>query len=94
MPDGPWRTDSPATVGLVEGMLPGGCAAADPLQCVDRATYLYDLFLASDTTIAMLTDVPNSGPGDAPVPFAAALGTQQASALLTTQERHGCWSRR
>jgi len=83
MPNGPWRTDAPATVGLVEGMLPAACTAADRLQCVDRAAYLHDLFLASDTTIAMLTDVPNSGPADAPVPFAAALGTQQATAVLT-----------
>jgi len=83
MPDGPWRHNAPATVGLVEGMLPAGCAAADRLQCVDRAAYLHDLFLTSDTTVAMLSDVPNSGPTDAPVPFAAAIGTQAATTALT-----------
>jgi uncharacterized protein len=31
----------------------------------------------------MLTDVPNSGPNDAPIPFADALGTQQATDGLT-----------
>ncbi len=83
MPDGAWRKDAPSTVALIEGMLPYGCAVADRLQCVDRASYLHDLFLSSDTTVAMLSDVPNSGPADAPVPLPAALGTQQATALLT-----------
>jgi hypothetical protein len=82
MPDGPWRRNAPATVALVEGMLPYGCRASDPLTCVDRASYLHDMFLASDTTVTMLTDVPSSGPADAPVPFAAAQGTQQAMAQL------------
>lgn len=83
MPNRPWVQNSPSTVGLVEGMLPAGCSAADPLECVNRASYLQDLFLASDTTVAMLSDVPNSGPDDAPVPFADALGTQQFAADLT-----------
>jgi predicted TIM-barrel fold metal-dependent hydrolase len=83
MPDGPWRRNAPATVGLVEGMLPYGCRAADPLTCVDRASYLHLMFLGSDTSVAMLTDVPSSSASDAPVPFDAAHGTQQATALLT-----------
>jgi len=83
MPDGPWRKDALSTVGLVEGMLPAGCTDADPLECVDRAAYLHDLFLSSDTTVAMLTDVPNSGPADAPVPFVDALGTEDAAAKVT-----------
>ncbi|HWW53144.1 MAG TPA: amidohydrolase family protein, partial [Acidimicrobiales bacterium] len=83
MPQGPWRHNAPATVGLVEGMLPEGCRQADPLDCVDRAAYLHDLFLSSDTTVAMLSDVPNSGAGDAPIPFTDALGTQHAAGGLT-----------
>jgi hypothetical protein len=83
MPQGVWRTNAPATVGLVEHMLPAGCVAGDPLQCVDRAAYLHALFVESDTTVAMLTDVPNSGPADAPVPLTAELGTLQATRQLT-----------
>jgi uncharacterized protein len=83
MPQGPWRHNAPATVGLVEHMLPAGCTAADPLVCVDRAAYLHDLFLSSDTTVAMLTDVPSSGRSDAPIPFADALNTQHAAGGLT-----------
>ncbi len=82
MPDGPWTKNAPETVQLVLGMAPQ-CSAPNPLECASRAAYLHDLFLASDTTVAMLSDVPNSGPADAPVPFPDALGTQELAARLT-----------
>jgi predicted TIM-barrel fold metal-dependent hydrolase len=82
MPDRPWVHNAPATVGLVNGMLPGTCDAADTLECVNRASYLHDLFVASDTTVALLSDVPNSGPATAPIPFADGVGTQQFAAQL------------
>jgi hypothetical protein len=69
--------NAPETVGLVLSMLPPDCTDNPRLDCADRATYLHDLFLASDTTVAMLTDVPNSGPSNAPIPFAEALSTQE-----------------
>jgi uncharacterized protein len=75
-PTGPWVQNAPETVDLVLGMLPPGCAESPQLDCVDRANYLHDLFLASDTTVALLTDVPNSGPATAPIPFSAALNTR------------------
>ena len=81
-PDGPWAKNAPATVQLVLGMV-AACAASDQLECANRATYLHDLFLASDTTVAMLSDVPSSGPADAPLPFTDQLGTQQLAAQLT-----------
>ena len=77
IPGGPWVQNAPDTASLVLSMLPAGCTDSDQLDCVDRATYLHDLFLASDTTVAILTDVPNSGPANAPVPFPDALATQQ-----------------
>jgi hypothetical protein len=89
IPAGPWVENAPDTVGLVLGMLPAGCSDVPRLDCVDRATYLHDMFLASDTTVAVLTDVPNSGPSTAPVPFAAALDTREITAGLT----HGGASR-
>ena len=82
MPDGPWTKNAPDTVQLVLGMVPD-CGASNRLECASRAAYLHDLFLASDTTVAMLSDVPNSGPADAPVPFPDQLGTQQLAAQLT-----------
>jgi hypothetical protein len=82
MPDGPWTKNAPDTVQLVLGMVPE-CDAENQLECASRAAYLHDLFLTSDTTVAMLSDVPNSGPDDAPVPFADQLGTQQFAAQLS-----------
>jgi predicted TIM-barrel fold metal-dependent hydrolase len=82
MPDGPWTKNAPETVQLVLGMVPD-CNAANQLECASRAAYLHDLFLTSDTTVAMLSDVPNSGSDDAPVPWADQLGTQQFAAQLT-----------
>ena len=67
-------------------MLPA-CSAPDRFECADRAAYLHDMFLMSDTTVAMLTDVPNTGPDDAPLPFADAVGTQQFAAQLTQPGR-------
>ncbi|HET9728588.1 MAG TPA: amidohydrolase family protein [Acidimicrobiia bacterium] len=82
MPDGPWVKNAPDTVQLVLGMVPQ-CGATNRLECASRAAYLHDLFLASDTTVAMLSDVPNSGPADAPMPFADQLGTQHFAEQLT-----------
>jgi predicted TIM-barrel fold metal-dependent hydrolase len=82
IPNGPWVQNSPETVGLVESMLPSGCTDTPQLDCVDRASYLHDMFLASDTTVAMLTDVPNSGPSNAPIPFTEALSTQEITSGL------------
>lgn len=84
MPDRPWRQNAPRIADMVLGLVPAGCAEADPYQCLDRAAYLHDMFLASDTTMALLSDVPNSGPDDAPIPFDDALGTQALAASLTT----------
>jgi len=84
IPSGPWVQNAPETTSLVLSMLPPGCTDTSQLDCVDRATYLHDLFLASDTTMAVLTDVPNSGPSDAPIPFPEALATQDITAGLTS----------
>ena len=83
-PNGPWLRNAPETVGLVSGMLPSGCSDNPRLDCVDRASYLHDLFLSSDTTMAMLSDVPNSGPQNAPVPLPEAITTKQVLSHLTT----------
>lgn len=82
MPDRPWRANAPETVSLVLGMLPADCREADRLTCANRAAYIHDLFLASDTTVALLSDVPSSGPADAPLPFDDKIGTQDMVAQL------------
>src|SRR5215813_4249256 len=83
MPHLPWRRTAPDTLRLVLGMVPPDCTASDPLTCVDRGAYLHDLFLASDTTVALLSDVPSTSQSDDPIPFADAEGTRQLAASLT-----------
>jgi hypothetical protein len=83
MPQLPWRTTAPDTLRLVLDMLPPDCTASNPLTCVDRSAYLHDLFLASDTTVALLSDLPSTGDLTDPVPFAAAEGTGDLAASLT-----------
>ena len=82
MPDGPWRQAAPRIADMIRGLVPAGCVAADPYECVDRISYVHDLFLASDTTVSLLSDVPNSGDGDAPVPFLDKVGTKEFAASL------------
>lgn len=81
-PAGPWVRNAPATVGLILGMLPEGCVAENKLECVDESAYLHDVLLASDTAMAVLTDVPNSGASNAPVPFSQAVKTKALVASL------------
>jgi len=84
MPSLPWRTTSPDTLRLVLDMVPPDCTAANPLTCVDRAAYLHDMFLASDTTVALLSDLPSTGESNDPLPFNAAYDTWQLARSLTT----------
>src|SRR5262249_1167606 len=83
MPHLPWRRTAPDTLQLVLGMIPPDCTASDPLACVDRAAYLHDVFLASDTTVALLSDVPSTGQSDDPIPFADAEAPRRLAASLT-----------
>jgi len=77
MPDGVWRDNAPRIEQMIDRLVPAGCSAADRLECLDRIAYVNDLFLASDTTVSLLSDVPNSGDADAPVPFDAKVGTAE-----------------
>jgi hypothetical protein len=83
MPSLPWRRTAPDTLRLVLDMVPPDCTASDPLTCVDRSVYLHDMFLASDTTVALLSDLPSTGESNDSLPFADAEGTRALVAGLT-----------
>ena len=83
VPDGPWRANAARIERMILGLVPAGCREADPLRCLDRTAYLHDMFLTSDTTMALLSDVPNSGPLDAPVPWEEKVETRQLADTLT-----------
>ena len=84
VPSGVWRQNAPSIVSMIRPLVPDGCTAADPFECLNRIAFLQDFFLASDTTIAMLSDVPNSGPIDAPVPWPEAVRTKELADQLMT----------
>jgi uncharacterized protein len=84
VPEGPWRENATRIADMILGLVPPGCREADPYRCVDRTAYLHDMFLASDTTIALLSDVPNSGPLDAPLPWEEKRETRQLADALGT----------
>lgn len=84
VPDGPWRENAQRIAQMIRRLVPPGCNEADPYRCVDRTAYLHDTFLASDTTIALLSDVPNSGPLDAPVPWEEKRETRRLAEALAT----------
>jgi uncharacterized protein len=84
VPDGPWRQNALRIADMILGLVPAGCAETDPYRCLDRTAYLHDMFLASDTTITLLSDVPSSGPMDAPVPWEEKRETKQLADALAT----------
>ena len=83
VPDGPWRQSAPRIASMIRGLVPAGCTEDDPYRCLDRTSYLHDLFLASDTTVSLLSDVPNSGDVDAPLPWQAKRDTRSLAESLT-----------
>jgi predicted TIM-barrel fold metal-dependent hydrolase len=82
VPDGPWRQNAPRIADMIRGLVPSGCLEADRYECLNRAAYIHGMFVASDTSVALLSDVPNSGPDDAPMPFAEAVKTADFAAAL------------
>lgn len=83
MPEGVWRDNAARIESMIGNLVPSGCGEADRLECLNRTAYITNMFLGSDTTFALLTDVPNSGPLDAPVPFDAKVGTADLVDALT-----------
>jgi predicted TIM-barrel fold metal-dependent hydrolase len=61
-PEGPWVNESPATAGFFRSALGGdpNCSEADRLDCLSRYYYAHDIFLSSDTSLAVLSDTPSN----------------------------------
>lgn len=83
MPEGVWRENARRIESMIGNLVPRGCNEADRLECLNRIAYVTNMFLGSDTTLALLSDVPNSGPLDAPLPWDAKVGTAELVEALT-----------
>lgn len=83
MPEGVWRDNADRIESMITRLVPSGCGEGDRHECLNRVSYITNMFLGSDTTFALLTDVPNSGPLDAPLPFDDKVGTAELMEAIT-----------
>ncbi|HZP57462.1 MAG TPA: amidohydrolase family protein [Dehalococcoidia bacterium] len=67
-PEGPWVNESPATANFFRAFRPD-CAEADRLDCLSRYYYAHDIFLESDTSLAVLSDTPSLDERQDPLNF-------------------------
>ncbi len=75
-PEGPWVNESPATANFFRAFRPA-CTEADKLDCLSRYYYAHDIFLESDTSIAVLSDTPAASDRQDPLPFAEMKQTRE-----------------
>jgi hypothetical protein len=68
-PQGPWVKESPATAQFFRQFLSTCTTEADKLDCLSRYYYAHDIFLESDTSIAVLSDTPSASDTDDPLNF-------------------------
>jgi predicted TIM-barrel fold metal-dependent hydrolase len=70
-PEGPWVNESPASAGFFRQFLSGDpeCSEADRLDCLSRFYYAHDIFLESETSIAVLSDTPSLNDNSDPLNF-------------------------
>ncbi len=70
-PEGPWVKESPVTAQFFARFLGGdpSCIETDKLDCLSRFYYAHDIFLESDTTMAVLSDTPTSTDNSDPLNF-------------------------
>ena len=70
-PEGPWVNESPSTAGFFRQYLGGDpdCSEPDRLDCLSRYHYAHDIFLESDTAIAVLSDTPSANDSQDPLNF-------------------------
>ncbi len=66
-PEGPWRETNPGFEAFLQ-IVPD-CGANDRVECASRYYYLKDIFLDSDTTMAVLSDTPAPADETDPLTF-------------------------
>lgn len=85
-PGGAWRQKAPGWEGALRRMPNAGCGESDALQCFSRERLLKDVFLDSDTSMAVLSHVPGLT-GQNPLTHEEALATKRVLDALDGTER-------
>ncbi len=82
-PDGPWRETNPGVQFLLQTTHPG-CGEEDIVECASRSFYLKDIFLESDTTVAVLSDTPAPTDNTDPLTFEEMRRTREIIDMLSS----------
>jgi hypothetical protein len=85
-PEGAWRRSAPGMERALRGLPGASCGESDTLQCFSRERLLKDVFLDSDTSMAVLSHVPAFTP-DNPLSHEEALATKRVLDALDGTER-------
>jgi hypothetical protein len=86
-PNGPWRTGQSAFwAQSLLGFPQANCGARDRLTCFDAEHFVKDVFLDSETAVAVLSFVP-SAPADNPLSMAEAARVRDVVARLDGTQR-------
>lgn len=67
-PEGPWVQENRSAAEFFRAFRPN-CTEADKLDCLSRYYYAHDIFLESDTSIAVLSDTPSASERQDPLPW-------------------------
>jgi hypothetical protein len=65
---GPWRETNPGMEAFINAIHPG-CGESDKVECASRYSYIKDIFLDADTTVAVLSDTPTPTDNADPLTF-------------------------
>jgi hypothetical protein len=85
-PDGPWVQQNPAWKAFFEGTPQGSCGEIEKLRCLDAKHYLREMFVHSDTHVAVLSAVP-AEPGQDPLTTSEQAGTRELVEMLSGSPR-------
>jgi predicted TIM-barrel fold metal-dependent hydrolase len=83
-PEGAWRQNNPAWAFFLGSLPQGGCGEADRVDCFQKQHYIREMFLNSDTAVAVLSAVP-SDPGENPLEIEDAAETRRIMERLSDQ---------
>lgn len=81
-PGGSWAQDNPAFSDFIRSTPQARCGERDPIECLSRDHYIKEIFLDSDTDLAVLSALPGA-PRDNP------LQTEEAAATREIVDRLG-----
>jgi hypothetical protein len=84
-PSGPWREGDGFEAAL-SGFPQSGCGEIDFVDCFDADHYIRELFVNSDTALAVLSQVP-AVPGDSPLETVEAAATREIVNRMADSER-------